>query len=97
MLETIFTTMLLGGAVVLALWTDLRFGEAGPARVVTVVLHLAAATLAVVLSTEAMAAVDGSRPLAVLSVMVVFLPALVYLFVSALWALKIIQRSIAHQ
>ena len=98
MLASIFATLLLGGAVLLAFWADFRLGG-GPARVVAVTCHLAAAALALVLSAEAMRAVDGSgsRPLAVLSVMVVFLPALVYLFTSALWMLRLIQRSVAHE
>lgn len=95
MLASVFVMLLLSGAVVLALWSDVRLGG-GPARLVPVVLHLAAAALAVILATEAMGAVDGSRPLAVLSVMVAFLPALVYLFMSVVWILRIIQRSVVH-
>ena len=93
----IFATMLLGGALLLAFWTDLRLGDGAPARFVAVVAHLVAAALSLVLATKALNVVDGSRPLAFLSVMGLFLPALVYLFVSAIWALKLVHRTTVQQ
>ena len=97
MSEDIFATMLLAGALVLALWTDVRLGNGAPARFLAVVTHLVAAALAVILSTNALAAVDGSRPLAVVSVLGLFFPALVYLFVSAIWVLKLVHRAAVQQ
>jgi predicted membrane channel-forming protein YqfA (hemolysin III family) len=95
MLYSLFPALLLAGAVALALWTDLRFGDSAPAKAVTLVLHLVAAVLAVVVATKAMESADGAgRTLAVISVIAVFLPSLVYLFVSAIWTLKRIQRAV---
>jgi hypothetical protein len=93
--ETIFSGMLIAAAILLALWTDVRLGRAAPATTPTVLLHLGAATLAVMLAPQLMLVLGESMPLALVSVLGVFLPALAYLFLTAIWALKLIQRSIA--
>ena len=94
MLESLFAALLLAGAVALALWGDLRLAGSVPGRTITIGLHLGAATLAVVLAAEAMNAVENPGTLAVVSVLGVFLPALVYLFLSAIWMARAIQRVI---
>jgi hypothetical protein len=93
--ETFFAEALIAAAIVLAIWTDVRLGRGAPAAVPTVLLHLGAATLAVMLAPQLMLVLGESMPLALVSVFGVFLPALVYLFLTAVWALKLIQRSIA--
>jgi hypothetical protein len=90
----LFAALLLAGAVALALWGDLRLGGSVPGRTLTIGLHLGAATLAVVLAAAAMNAVASPGLLAVASVLAVFLPALVYLFLSAIWMARVIQRGI---
>jgi len=95
MLESLFSGMVITSAIVLALWTDVRLGRAAPANALTVVLHLTAATLAVVLAPRAMLVLGESTPFAVVGVLGVFLPALVYLFLGSIWALKVVQRAIA--
>lgn len=87
MLRAFFAALLLGDAVFLALWTEVRW-RARPVSVIAVALHLAAAGLALVLAAEAMQASDGSRVFAVTSVLAIFLPALVYFFVSTIWAVR---------
>jgi hypothetical protein len=89
----VFATLLLAGALLIALWTDVRFTDFTPKSVPSAALHVAAAVLAIALAVEAMSAASGTgRALAVISVMAVFVPSLVYLFVSAIWALKLTQR-----
>jgi hypothetical protein len=60
-----------------------------PVSVIAVALHLAAAGLANVLAAEAMQTSDGSRVFAVTSVLAIFLPALLYFFVSTIWAVRV--------
>jgi hypothetical protein len=93
-LESLFAALLLASAVALALWGDLRLRGSVPGRTLAIGLHLGAATLAVVLAAEAMNAVASPGLLAVASVLAVFLPALVYLFLSAIWMARVIQRVI---
>jgi hypothetical protein len=95
-LDTLFAAMLVAAAIVLALWTDARLGRAAPAGAPTIVLHLASAWLAVAISPEVMHALDSSAPLATVGVLGVFLPALVYLFVASIWALKLVRRAVVR-
>ena len=93
MLRTFFAALLLGDAVFLAFWTEVRW-RARPVSVIAVALHLAAAGLAIVLAAEAMQASDGSRVFAVTSVLAIFLPALVYFFVSTIWAVRVAMQAL---
>jgi len=92
----LFGALLLSGAVLIAVWTDLRFGRVAPVAGPAVLLHLVAGALAVVVAPEAMVALGETTWLALVGVLGVFLPALVYLFISSIWLLKLLQRSIAR-
>jgi hypothetical protein len=94
--QFVFAAMLLAGAVLLAVWTDLRLGRIAPAAGPAVLLHLGAAALGVMVAPEAMVALEETTWLALVSVLGVFLPALVYLFISCIWAVKLLQRTFAN-
>jgi hypothetical protein len=96
MSQFVFASLLLAGALLIAVWADLRLGGVAPAAGAAVVLHLAAGMLAVVVAPEAMVALGETTWLALVGVLGVFFPALVYLFVSSIWLLKLLQRTIVR-
>lgn len=83
-------------SVALALWTALRFPEAGPTTVsaaVLVILSGAAAVRAIPGLTDATTHVaPAAAPLVV--PFAIALPLLTYTFLSGLWVLRMIQRSL---
>jgi hypothetical protein len=96
MSQFLFAAMLLAGAVLLAVWADLRLARAAPAAGPAVLLHLGAGVLAVAVAPEAMVALGDNTWLALVGVLGVFLPALVYLFLSSIWLLRLLQRTVAR-
>ena len=83
--------MLLSGALLIALWTDVRLRFAAPGNALAGALHVAAAGFGIALAPSGMGAVLrlGESPLiASVATLGVFFPALVYFFVSSVWLLR---------
>jgi hypothetical protein len=84
------------GAAVLALWTAARWHSLAPRHPGVRVLHVVAALAAAQYVTPAlMAAVlpDGSSvALEVIALFAIFLPSMVYAFLSGIWVLTLLQR-----
>jgi len=83
----LFTSALLAGAAALALWTDVRFPGLQPDSVRARFVN--AGLSAVAIMTIPVPATPGLLQLGVL--MGVFLPALVWAFISAIWLLRSLQ------
>lgn len=90
-------TAFLVGAAGLALWVDSRLGDR-PRSVTRVVVHAAAAWLAVhlvaVFGTQLIDSASTTQTAAVLMLLV--LPGWIYLFLAALWSLKLIRGALAR-
>lgn len=97
-MKSVFATMLLSGALLTALWTDVRLRFAAPANALAGALHVGAAGIAVALAPSGMDAVLtlGESPLvASVATLGVFFPALVYFFVSSVWLLRAMRTRLA--
>lgn len=83
-----------GGAALVAFWIDARWSSAAPQRLGARVLHVGAAlVVAQYLAPEMMAAIlppGRSIPLELTALFAVFLPSLVYVFLSAIWIFKLL-------
>jgi hypothetical protein len=87
------------GAAVLALWTDARFPGAWPKRWGIVLVHLLASLAALHAAPSLMRFVPGvseSAGPATAALLGLFLPALVYTFVSAIWVIRTAQSALAR-
>ena len=85
------------GAGALALWIGVRFPGRGPQRLAAIALHLALSLVAVQAAPVVMRMLIDARESAsvgVLALLGVFLPALVYVFLSALWLMRRVQLAI---
>lgn len=86
------------GAALLALWLYARLGQRQPQSLKAIGFHLAAAFVLLGLAPSAIGTVGGdsfSRAETVGALFGVLLPALVYVFLTALWLLGVLQRSIS--
>jgi hypothetical protein len=83
----VFTSALLVGAAALALWSDVRFPGLQPESVRARFVHAGLSTVAVL--AIPVPSTPGAVQMAVL--MGIFLPALVWAFVSAIWLLRSLQ------
>lgn len=83
----LFTSALLAGAAVLALWTDARFPKLQPESVKARFVNAGLSAVAVM--TIPVPATPGLVQFGVL--MGLFLPALVWAFISAIWLIRSLQ------
>ena len=86
------------GAGAIALWLDARFKARGPLTVRRTFAHVAVSMLFLQLSPALVVLVvaAGESPARkMIALFVVLLPALVYVWLSSIWLLKLLQRS-AH-
>jgi hypothetical protein len=74
------------GAAAIALWAEVRFPNVGPERLLGCALHLLMASLVAHLVVPA--ALE-TAPNKVLAIFVVALPALIYVFLTAIWIMKL--------
>ena len=91
MRDLVFTTALTIGCLALAVWLDLRLGEARPGRYTRRIAHAAAAFVALEASVAALYYGKGHGLGAsgiVAGVFLLFLPALVYSFLAGLWLMR---------
>jgi hypothetical protein len=91
----LFISALAVGSAALALWTAMRFPDAGPASLrgamAQVALALVAGALLVPRGMEvAIGWSENAGPM--LAVFLFAVPGLVYLFLSALWVMRILQQ-----
>lgn len=92
-----FALTLVFGCAALAFWLGIRFPNAGPSTLVYAALH-ALAGLAAVRTIPALSdAVNGlSSALGPLIVSFgIFLPLMTYAFITGLWVMRLIQRSLS--
>lgn len=86
------------GAAMLALWTDVRWSALAPRRSGVRVVHAVAALVAAQFLVPALMELvipDGrSVALEMTALFVIFLPSLVYAFLSGIWLLKLLQRAL---
>jgi hypothetical protein len=85
-----FVLVLTVGAALLALWIDVRLPKLAPASLKRVILHVAVALVGLHLIPGIAATVT-----LYLALFAVVLPALVYTFLTALWFIRIAQRTLA--
>ena len=91
----VFVIGLTVGAALLALWTSVRFPQIGPESLRGALAQVAIALLAgwFLVPAAVMAVVDWASPAGPLVAMLLFvLPALTYLFLASLWAMRVLQE-----
>jgi hypothetical protein len=89
----------LAGAAVLAFWTNARFPQLLPERRFVLLVHLVAALAALQAAPALMELVPGvgvSPVPATAALLGLFLPALVYTFVAAIWVIRAVQGVLAR-
>ena len=84
------------GAAAIAIWCDRRLGSRGPRSVIWTLAHVGASLLALqvmpqVITLVVTSSADPSR--AVAATLFVLLPVLTYVWLSALWLMKLVQRA----
>jgi hypothetical protein len=79
------------GAAVLALWTDARFPGLAPAGLRGAVMRLAAAFAIGYLVSPALTYAVGAGLDPALALVALVLPALVVMFLAAIWAIRMLQ------
>jgi hypothetical protein len=86
-----FTIGLLIGGFLLASWVDSRVGDGRPAATMRRIYHALAGLIVLQLSLVGLSvvhAVGASEPLVMVAVFALFLPALVYALLTALWVMR---------
>ena len=84
------------GAAALALWLDVRLESRTPRTVTWTLVHLGASVIALqVMPSLVTLVAGGSEEPArkVAATLLVFLPVLIYCWLSAIWFLKLVQRA----
>ena len=90
MAAPVFVLLLFLAAAALALWLDVRLGGKGPTTLSQILLHSIGAVLLLRAAREVVGAADGSTPFMVVLI-AILLPALVYVFLTSLWMLKMLR------
>jgi len=86
-----FALGLLVGGFLLASWVDSRVGDSRPAAPMRRIYHALAGVIVLLLSVGGLNLVHGlgvSEPVLLLAVFGLFLPALVYALLTALWVVR---------
>jgi hypothetical protein len=77
------------GAALLALWTDERFPRLAPASLSRRIVHMGVSIAAAqFVAPTAMRLLGSSTPMLLAGLVAVFLPALVYAFLTSVWVLR---------
>ena len=90
----VFVIAMTVGAALLALWTSVRFSQIAPETLRGALVHVAIALLAgwFLVPVAVTSVVDWATPTGPLIAMLLFvLPALTYLFLASLWAMRVLQ------
>ncbi len=88
-----FTVALVVGAFLLASWVDARIGDSRPESPIRRSVHVLLALVALKLAVVLVAVVHASgvpKVTVLIAVMVFFLPALVYTFLTGLWMMRML-------
>ena len=91
----VFVIAMTVGAALLALWTSFRFPRIAPETLSGALVHVAVALLAgwFLVPAAVTSVVDWASPTGPLIAMLLFvLPALTYLFLASLWAMRMLQE-----
>jgi hypothetical protein len=90
-----FGPLFLAGAGSLALWIHVRWPRLTPSKLLSVLLHVGAATAAASLCRGAVTLVAGAGgvPSALIAVFAVALPVLVYVLLTALWTMAALRSA----
>ena len=89
--ENVFMAALVGAALLLAFWCDLRFGGLRPSGPSRRIVHAAVAYVVLQVAVAVVGKVDHGgelSPAMLVAVLAVFLPALVYSFLTGMWLLR---------
>lgn len=86
----VFVLLVFVAAAVLALWLDVRLGEKGPSSLSQILLHAIGAMLVLRAAKEVVGAADGYT-LFMVFLLAILLPALIYVFLTSLWMLKMLR------
>jgi hypothetical protein len=86
----VFAMLLFVAAAALAVWLHVRLGEKGPSSLTQILLHALGGMLLLRAATHMVGAADGPTPLLVV-LLAILLPALVYVFLTSLWVLKMLR------
>ena len=92
-----FTVILLFASVFLALWLGIRFSDAGPTTLSYALLHVLAGVAAIHAIpglTNAVVGFGGEAAPFVIS-FGIFLPLMTYAFLTGLWVMRLIQRTLS--
>jgi hypothetical protein len=92
MAPPVFALLLFVGAAALALWLDVRLGERGPSSLSKILLHALFGMLLLRAATQMVGAADGPTPLTIV-LFAILLPALIYVFLTSLWVLKMLRSA----
>ncbi len=91
--------VVVAGAAVVALWGHVRFPGALPARRGVLLAHLIASLVALQVAPAAMVLIPGASESALpatVALLGVFFPALVYVFLTAIWIIRTVQGVLAR-
>ena len=96
-IEGLVLTIVVGAASI-ALWIDCRWSSLAPrrpsVRVLQVALALVVAQFVAPPLIASLLAGGGSIALEITALLAIFLPSLVYVFLSGIWVLKLLQRAL---
>lgn len=86
------------GAGAIAFWLDVRFPrlvpECSKRRIGHAIVSLGAAQLAAPMVMKLLFAIHDSRPFVLLGLFAIFLPALVYVFLSGIWLMRLFRGAL---
>jgi hypothetical protein len=88
--------VIVAGAAVLALWVDQRFRGLAPGGLFARSAHVAAAVAVLMVSPAAMQPIiaDGiSTPRTMVALFAIFLPSLIYAFLTGIWFMRLVQSA----
>ena len=85
-----FVTLLFLAGAALAIWLDVRLGGRGPSSLSQILLHAIGAVLFLRAARHVVEATDA-RASTMIVLFAVLLPALVYVFLTSLWVLKMVR------
>jgi hypothetical protein len=89
---------IVAGAAVLALWVDQRFRRLEPGGVFAHSVHVAAAVVVLMASPaviQPIIAEGTSPPRTMVALFAIFLPSLVYAFLTGIWFMRLVQSAMS--
>jgi hypothetical protein len=94
----VFAVVFVAGGALLALWVHVRFARLAPADLRGALLHLAGSFIACQLILPAgstLLAATGYPSLRIVSLLLLSLPALVYVLLSLIWVISSLQNNLS--